>query len=139
MSPLILPLITVVGDLLDKFIPDPNKKAEMQLEILRMDQAGRFKELEVEVAQITGQLEVNKAEAGNASVFVSGWRPFIGWTCGGGLAYQLLARPIFGWIMNSWLKWDMPPALETETLMTLLFGMLGLGAYRTVEKFKGKA
>jgi hypothetical protein len=139
MSPLIIPIFNAVTGIIDKLIPDPQKKAEMQLEILKMDQAGKFKELEVEIAQITGQLEVNKAEAGNASVFVSGWRPFIGWTCGGGLAYQLLARPIFGWIMNSWLKWDMPPALETETLMTLLFGMLGLGAYRTVEKFKGKA
>ena len=139
MSPLVLPLLELAKELFDKFVPDPEKKAALQLEILKMEQAGRFKELEVELAQITGQLKVNEVEAGNASVFVSGWRPFIGWTCGFGLSYQLLARPVFGWIMQNLSKWDMPPALEMETLLTLLFGMLGLGAYRTVEKIKGKA
>jgi hypothetical protein len=50
----------------------------------------------------------------------------------------VLARPILGWLaMNLW-KWDMPPGLEMDTLMTLLFGMLGLGAYRTAERIRGK-
>jgi hypothetical protein len=78
-------------------------------------------------------------EAANSSVWVSGWRPAAGWAAVSGLFYNVVFRPIAGWVMQQTLGWQMPPSLEIESLMTLLFGMLGLGAYRTYEKSKGVA
>lgn len=86
-----------------------------------------------------GQVELDKIESASASFFKSGWRPATGWMCVAGLGYQLLFRPLAGWIMQQLLGWQMPPSLEVDTLMTLLFGLLGLGAYRTVERIRGKA
>ena len=82
---------------------------------------------------INGQIEVNKVEAASPSLFVSGWRPYIGWICGNGLAYQFLVYPIL-------IAWQ-PKIVQLDmgTLLTLLGGLLGLGTLRTVEKLKGKS
>ena len=122
--------------ILDKVIPDPKANAEAKIELMKQTQAGEFKEYEVLATSDAGQVEINKIEAASDSLYKSGWRPAVGWTCAGALFYQLLFRPIFGWIaLNAW-GWSAPPSLELETLLTLLFGLLGLGAYRTVEKVK---
>lgn len=84
------------------------------------------------------QNDVNKIEAADPSLFKSGWRPFSGWCCGMGLAYQFLALPLLSWLAVA-KGWPIPPPLDVELLMTLLFGMLGLGSLRTVERIKGKA
>ena len=79
--------LDIGGKLIDRLWPDPTQADLAKLELFRLQQSG-------ELQQIAGQLEVNKAEATNTSVFVSGWRPFIGWICGTGLAYQFLVYPI---------------------------------------------
>lgn len=139
MNPLLLgPIFDLVGKISDKIWPDPQQKAQAQLELLKMQQAGEFKELEASLLLAQGQMEINKVEAGNTSLFTSGWRPAVGWVCASGLAYQLLLRPIGGWVATNILLWPtLPPPLELDTLMSLLFGMLGLGAYRTIEKVRG--
>lgn len=129
-------LFDVLGKVFDRVFPDPQQKAQAQLELLKMQQAGEFKELDASVQLALGQMEVNKVEAAGESLFKSGWRPAIGWVCAAGLLYQLLLRPLLGWAAQNYLKWSLPPSLEMDTLGTLLFGMLGLGAYRTVEKIK---
>ena len=89
-------------------------------------------QLNAEVSAAQGQLAVNQAEAGNSNAFVAGWRPFIGWVCGAGLLYQMLVRPLaVGFTGHEF------PALELDTLMTLLAGLLGLGTMRSFEKAKG--
>ena len=124
---------------LDRVLPDPQQKAAAQLELLKLQQAGEFKQLEIETQLAMGQIEINRAEATTPDLFRGGWRPFVGWTCGGGFFYQMIVRPILGWIaINVW-GWSEPPALEMETLLTLLFGLLGLGGMRTVERLRGKA
>ena len=134
---LTLPLIEIGARLIEKLIPDPAAKAAAQLELLRLQQAGELAAMDADVRLALGQIEVNKAEAESPDFFRGGWRPAVGWVCAAGLAYQLLIRPLFGWTaLNAW-GWDTPPALEMDTLMTLLFGLLGLGAFRTVEKVKG--
>lgn len=133
---MIAALIPVLGTLLDRILPDPKVAADAKLEMLKLAQAGEFKQLDADVQLATGQMDINKVEAASENVWKSGWRPGAGWICVAGLAYQVLFRPIFGWIaMNLW-HWSAPPTLEIDTLMTLLFGMLGLGAYRTVERVK---
>lgn len=133
MWQLVIPAITQI---LDKIIPDPQAAADAKLKALELAQRGELAQLDADMRLALGQLEVNKVEAGT-DMFRGGWRPAVGWTCAGGLFYQIIARPLLGWAAANLWGWTMPPTLELETLMTLLFGMLGLGAYRTVEKVKG--
>ena len=79
------------------------------------------------------QTKINEAEATHRSIFVAGWRPFIGWICGIALAYNFILRDLLVFAMGSEF---VPPALQMEHLMTVLMGMLGLGAFRTYEKVK---
>jgi hypothetical protein len=128
-----IPAILDIGSkLIDRLFPDHEKKAAAQVELLKLQQSG-------ELAQIMGQLEINKAEAASSSMFVAGWRPAIGWICASALAYQFVVRPL-ALFVAAWLGHPLPdpPALD-ETLWQLLFGMLGLGGLRTYEKIKGKA
>ena len=81
------------------------------------------------------QTKINEIEAQHRTVFVAGWRPFIGWVCGVALAYNFVIRDLFIWAMKPEV---VPPALQMEHLMTVLLGMLGLGGLRTYEKIKDK-
>lgn len=86
------------------------------------------------------QTQINLAEATHRSVFVAGWRPFIGWVCGVALAYHFIARDLLEWAFAVWSA-DVtpPPKLDIGDLLTLLGGLLGLGALRTSEKKSGVA
>ena len=91
------------------------------------------------VSLVQGQLEVNRAEAGSPSLLTSGWRPFIGWVCGTGCAWNWIGLPVAGFICAFIGR---PVGLEPADLgqmMPLLLGMLGLGGLRTIEKIKGVA
>ena len=81
------------------------------------------------------QGEINKIEAQHRTIFVAGWRPFIGWVCGVALAYNFVLRYLLIWFIG---PEQVPPALQMEHLMTVLIGMLGLGGMRTFEKFNNK-
>jgi hypothetical protein len=82
------------------------------------------------------QTAINLAEASNPNLFVSGWRPAAGWVCVLGLLYATFLRPMLSWLASIWHFSNVPPVIDTVVLMQLLFGMLGLGAYRTYEKTK---
>jgi|TARA_B100001094_G_scaffold74985_1_gene71366 hypothetical protein len=82
------------------------------------------------------QSEINKVEAQHRTIFVAGWRPFIGWVCGVALAYNFVLRDLLIWFLG---QEQVPPALQMEHLMTVLIGMLGLGGMRTFEKLNNKS
>lgn len=134
MVPTILKeLISPVTDLLDKIIPDKDKKREIGLEIEKLaDKADqRIHE------QLIAQTEINKVEAAHKSVFVAGWRPFIGWTSGVGLAYTFVVAPFTSQIAK-WAGYSGEMVvLETNTLMTLVLAMLGVGGMRSFDKMRG--
>lgn len=93
-------------------------------------------QLAAAVSLVQGQLAVNQAEAQSASVFISGWRPFVGWVCGSGFAVQFIIGPLAEWgstVAGHPIKF---PPLDLETMMPLLLGMLGLGGLRTAEKVR---
>mgnify|MGYP003111241213 FL=1 len=123
-------LIGPVTGLLDKFIPDADEKARLAHEIATMSERHAQ-----ELAK--GQLEINKAEAAHKSMFVAGWRPFVGWTCGVALAWHFVGQPlaVFGIAVAGVDTPDLP-VFEMESLLTVLLGMLGLGGLRTFEKTK---
>jgi hypothetical protein len=124
-------VLDVGGKLIDRLWPDPTKAAEAKLAMITLQQKGEFDGL-------IGQLEINREEAKNPSLFVSGWRPFIGWVCGVALVYSFLGQPLLGW-GSTILGIAAPPSLDMGTLLTLLAGMLGLGGLRTAEKLNGVA
>lgn len=129
----LLELIPFVGKVLEKIIPDPQAKAAAQIKLLEITQSGELAKLAAETKLAEGQLEINKIEAGNANLFVSGWRPSIGWLCSLSLAYQFLIRPLLVTFGHE------APALDMGDLLTILLGMLGLGGLRSFEKIKGVA
>lgn len=134
--------IEVGRTLIDRIFPDKEKqareRAEAERELLLLTQKERMQDKADQLAVDLAQIEVNKIEAASDSFWKSGWRPTVGWMCVSGTGYQVLFRPIIGWIMMNIFGWDYPPELELETLMTLLFALLGLGGYRTFERVKGK-
>lgn len=94
--------------------------------------------LEADKQMNVAQIELNKIEAADPNLFKSGWRPAVGWVCVFALAYQFILRPLVPWIVGLFARSISPmPDLAIESLMTLLFGMLGLGGLRTFEKVKG--
>ena len=128
LLPSILPAVT---DVIGRFLPEDKEaraKAERDLKA----------QLTTHLAKIDlAQLEINKAEASHRSIFVAGWRPFIGWTCGVALAYTYVLQPIlvFGLAQSGYLI--ELPKMDLGEMMPVLMGMLGLGGLRTFEKFKG--
>lgn len=123
----------VAGKLIDRFFPNKTEQEKAEL-----TQAMTL--LQGEIDSQKAQIDVNKAEAENPSVFVSGWRPFIGWVCGAALVYQYVLRPLVeaGFALAHHPLPGALPGLD-DNLYQLLLGMLGLGAFRTYEKVKGVA
>jgi hypothetical protein len=123
-----MPRLDVVGKIIDKvaghvdkFTLDKEEKAQLIQEINK------------------AQIEVNKIEAGQTNLFVSGWRPFVGWTCGIALCYHFVLQPFLMFVLSSTGNPMELPVFDMSTLTTVLLGMLGLGGMRSFEKIKKSA
>lgn len=132
-------LLPVLGNLLDKIFPDPTAAADAKLKLLQLAQTGELAQLDADVKLAAGQLDINKTEAASTSVFVSGWRPFIGWTCGAAFSYKFVLAPAAAFALTALGHPISLPVLDFTEMSTVLLGMLGLGGLRTVEKVKGVA
>ena len=120
-------LVGPVTGLLDKFIEDKDQKAMLAHKIATMSEE-HHQEL------MKGQLEVNKTEAAHSSIFVSGWRPFIGWTCGLGMFGNFITIPFSNFVLALIGMDIVIPLVPLETMMPVLMVMLVLGAMRSYEK-----
>ena len=120
-------LIGPVTGLLDKFIPDADTKAKLAHEVATMAQ-NHAQEL------AKAQLEVNKVEAAHKSLFVSGWRPAVGWVCVLGMFGNFITIPFSNFVLALFGIDIVIPLVPLETMMPVLMGMLGLGAMRSYEK-----
>jgi len=132
-------LKAALGPIMDgvlRFIPDKGERARAKEQF-----EGQI--LTAMTSLVQGQLEINKVEASHGSIFVAGWRPAIGWVCGFALAWNFVIQPLLLW--GAWIFPDIAPdistapKLDTDELMTVLLGMLGLGGLRTYEKRLGVA
>lgn len=124
-------LIGPATEIIGKFVEDKDQKNKLAHEIATM--AERHAQ---ELAK--GQLAINAEEAKSKNIFVAGWRPFVGWTCGVALAWHFVLAP-FIMFFSAYFGVELPklPTFDMESLLTVLMGMLGLGGLRTFEKFKG--
>lgn len=116
-------LIGPVSELLDKFIPDADTKAQLAHDLATMAEKQSHE-------VILAQIEVNKEQAKHPSMFVAGARPAAMWICNAGLAYSCVIYPV----ADIWLAM---PELNTDLLLYILGGTLGLGGFRMGEKVFG--
>ena len=123
--------------LIEKIWPDPVKQSEEIRKLQELHQKGDLAILNAEVQLLLGQINVNKTEANHKSIFVAGWRPFVGWVCGFGLLYASVIEPLMRFIATVNDYTGTFPVLDTTITMQVLLGMLGLGLMRTKEKEKG--
>ena len=132
MNPLLLgPVLEIGKRIIDNIFPDPAQKAKAELEMMVLLQTQ-------DLQKVLGQLEVNAAEAANPHLFVAGWRPFVGWCCGLGFLWAAIGQSVFAYVAAV-KGWPAPPEVDTDVLLYVLGGMLGLGTLRSVEKIKDKA
>lgn len=117
-------IIRTIGDTVDDLTLSKEEQLRSEIELRKIESNLSLK-----------QMGINLEEAKHKSVFVAGWRPFIGWVCGSALAYHFILRDLI--IVIFQLNKDKVPELEIGQLLTVLGGLLGLGTLRTVEKFKG--
>jgi hypothetical protein len=140
MNPLLIgPLAELIKSVVNKIWPDPAQQAEAQLRIATLMQTGELAQLAAETGLMQGQIDINKIEAAGEGTFKAGWRPFIGWTCGAGFAWQFVAQPAAEWISAALGHPIALPHADMSQMMPVLLGMLGLGGLRTMEKIKGQS
>lgn len=123
-------LIGAITPLLNKVIPDKTEAAKLAHEIATLAERQAH-----ELAKL--QIETNKAEASNPSMFVAGWRPFTGWVCASALAFNYIVLPIANYVCSIFLDVPVPTPLDMDVMLPVLLGMLGLGGIRGYEKVKG--
>ena len=124
-------MVTTIGGIVNKFIPDRDQQAKLHAEL-------QMKLLEIEADSAKAQAEINNTEAANSNLFVSGWRPCVGWVCATAFAWQFVIQPFFSFAYTLYAKQPAPVvALDHDALNTVLFGLLGLGGFRSWEKVKG--
>jgi len=130
-------LVPLLGKVFDRVLPDQAARDAANLEILKLAQTGELAQLNADVQLATNQTNVNIEEAKSENIFKSGWRPWIGWVCGTGFGIQFVIGPLGEWssaLLGHPVKF---PQMDLSQMMPLLFGMLGLGTLRSVEKIKG--
>lgn len=130
-------LIPLLGNLMDKLFPDPAAAADAKLKVMQLAQSGELAQLDADLKLATGQLEVDKVEAASPNIFIAGWRPFIGWVCGMGCAWNWIGLPIALFVMSALGHPLTLHSADLSEMMPLLLGMLGLGGMRTLERIKG--
>ncbi len=128
--------LNVGKTLIEKIFPDPQKQAQEMRLLEELHQKGDLAELNARVTLLNGQLEINKVEATHSSIFVAGWRPFIGWVCGLALLYAAIFEPMMRFVAKMFGYVGEFPVIDTTLTMQVLLGMLGLVAARTREKEK---
>jgi hypothetical protein len=129
---------------IEKIWPDPTKRAEEMRKLEELKQKGDLAQLNAHVQLMLAQINVNAQEAKHKSVFVAGWRPFIGWVGGIALAYQFVLYPLLLWV---WSILEVkaiipkgivpPPVMDSGALWTIITGMLGIAGMRSYDKGKG--
>ncbi|VAX07341.1 hypothetical protein MNBD_ALPHA03-1861 [hydrothermal vent metagenome] len=120
--------VSAVGNVVDQLFTSDEEKAQAAILMAKIRQKPQLL-----------QAEINRIEAGHRSLFVAGWRPFIGWVCGFGFLWAFLLHPLFEWIVVLRGLDISAPGIVTDNMMELVLALLGLGTLRSVEKMTGRS
>lgn len=137
----LLALLPLAESIINRFIPDPQAKAQALLELRKEENQQALAELQIEAQTALGQMEINKIEAGSVDKFSSRWRPMIGYICGFAFAYKFVIQPFLIFVLvasGSSFDYHKLPELDWAEMSPVLVGMLGLGGLRTAERITGK-
>ena len=127
LAPVIGEIIGAVGKIADDLVVSDTERAKSDLDAYN-----------AETSRLVSQTEINKVEAASTIVFVAGWRPFIGWTCGVAFGYATILEPLLRFGSAVWFGYAGAfPVIDTTLTMQALFGILGLGAMRSFDKKAG--
>lgn len=131
-------IIEIGGRLIERLFPDPKAADAAKLELLKMQQNGELAQLASDTELAKGQLAVNAAEAASGNAFASSWRPMVGYVCAAALAFTYLINPLFMWAAAVFGSGILAPTIGIDDhLWELLFGMLGMAGWRSLDKIKG--
>jgi len=122
----------LANTLITKIWPDPKDQASAEALLIKT-------QMDAALAQAQQQIDINKIEAGSTNIFVSGWRPFVGWACGVAFAGHFIIMPTLNWLVQLFGHAPITIPFDMDTFSTVLMGLLGLGAMRSVEKVAGVA
>lgn len=125
-------LVGPISALLSRLIPDKSERDKLAHEIATMAEKQAHD-------QVMAQIEVNRTEAAHNSLYVAGWRPFIGWACGVAMAFNYVGVPVIETVSVLYGTPLTLSPLDLEVMMPVLLGMLGLGGMRSYEKRNGVA
>lgn len=131
-----LTLVPAISELLDKLIPDPQARERAKLELAKEENSAMLQQLQLAAQIDENQTTINAQEAAHPNLFVSGWRPFIGWVCGVAFAYHFVFQPFLAFIFAAHGLSIALPQFDMGELTTVLMGLLGLGGLRTIEKIR---
>lgn len=132
-------LLGIGSKLIDHFFPNAADASAAKLQLLEMQQSGTLAQLASDTDIAKAQAVIDQNEASNKSLFVAGWRPWVGWVCGAAFAYAFVIQPIALFICAAVGHPLALPSLDLSQMMPVLLGMLGLGGMRSFEKVKGVA
>lgn len=130
------PLTSVLNlgnTLIDRLLPDKSQAAAAKAQLVQMEVSG-------DLDEIKGQIQTNIAEAANSHVFVSGWRPYVGWACGSAFVYAYIVQPLLQMLLvmfHAHFDPTLLPKLDISEMMPVLLGMLGLAGMRSYDKSQG--
>lgn len=119
-----------ISKVLDRVLPDKAQNDAAKAALLETEVQG-------EIQTVLAQIQVNQAEATSKSVFVAGWRPYVGWICGSALAYVAMVQPFLTFLVRLKYPTFNPPAVDNTLTGEVLMGLLGLGAMRSYDKAQG--
>lgn len=128
-------LIDLGRSVIERKWPDASKRVEELTKLEALRAKGDSEALAAHVQLLVGQIEVNKVEAASSHLFVAGWRPYVGWVGGTGLAYSAIIEPLMRFVATTMFHYTGAfPVIDTTLTMQVLLGILGLGAMRSYDK-----
>lgn len=130
--------VKAIGDTVDKLFTSDDERLERENERQKADNNYNLEVKKIDASLALSQVEVNKIEAASNNWFAAGWRPAIGWVGAAALAYKFIIYQFMCWIITFYPGVTLPPSPNSDELYPIIFGMLGLGTMRMVEKVKGK-
>jgi len=132
--------VKAIGETVDKLFTSDDERLERSNESAKAQMNYDLEIAKLDAQALENQTEINKIEAASSSLFVSGWRPAVGWVCAFSLAYAAILEPLLSFISSVMFGYDGEfPKIDTAITMQVLMGMLGLGGLRSYEKIKGVA